>query len=93
MDVAFTTRTAELQLANSTVQAQVPRCYARYLDDAYGADWRTRARLPDFDHRQDRMIFRSTGCKSAEYIVSPEWPLKNQSMSLLAGSLASGWAA
>lgn len=76
MDAAFTTRSADLQLGNATVHVQVPRCHARYLDDAYGADWRTRARLPDFDHRQDRMVFRSDKCKAAEYIVSPDWPLK-----------------
>jgi len=76
MDADFTTRKATLHLQGQSLQTRVPRRYQSYLSAGYGPRWRTVAKLPDYDHRQSRMINRSPACKAASYKVGGEWSLK-----------------
>ena len=73
MDAEFTTKSATLRLQGADVQTRVPSRYAAYLSAGYGPRWRTIAKLPDFDHRQCRIVFRSAACKAANYEAGGEW--------------------
>ena len=73
MDAAFDVKSVSLRLCGRAVSVKVPRAHAQYLNAAYGSDWRRFAKLPNFNHRDNRMVSRSQECKDALYHVGGVW--------------------
>ena len=64
-----TLQDASLQAGQDAIEVKAPRAHKRYLDASYGSSWMSVAKLPSFDHRQNRMVYRSSECRAASYSV------------------------